>query len=190
MDIATQFGSSVGLGSSLCWANNNARDRAHHPEWLPPSGPSPSLNEQVSSTSWTVLVRLLMSSPEQPLHKCMWTALNASDTTGGCGLVPSVNPDQATVDVTPIIRFTGWKGSAYKIWLFTHAVNMNEDATPEQLPKDYNQHLTKWPDVLFVGCKLCTQFWYNLFPSSRPKDSRLHTTGTITASRHEKYSTM
>lgn len=50
MDTGTRLGPSIGPGSSLRRADGDAHDHPGDPEQSSPLGPSPSLQDQVSST--------------------------------------------------------------------------------------------------------------------------------------------
>ena len=71
---------------------------------------------------------------------------------------PDEQTDQSTPDPPPAVGYAGRKNTAYEIWVFTRAVETDENVPAEHWPDDYSQYLTKRPDTMFVGCKLCTQF--------------------------------
>ena len=67
-------------------------------------------------------------------------------------------PRRITVGASSIIKFTQRKNTAYDVWAFVRAVETEENMPAEQWPDDYNEYLTKRPDTLLIGCKLCTEF--------------------------------
>ena len=72
---------------------------------------------------------------------------------------PGGSPDRESVQETsPVIRFTGRKGTAYDIWVFIRAVGTDKDVATERWPNDYDHHWIERPDTPFIGCKLCSQF--------------------------------
>lgn len=70
---------------------------------------------------------------------------------------PDEQIDQSTPDPPSAIGYVGRKNTAYEIWIFTRAIETDENVPAERWPDDYNQYLTKRPDTMFVGCKFCTQ---------------------------------
>ncbi|KAF9646288.1 hypothetical protein BDM02DRAFT_3271066, partial [Thelephora ganbajun] len=105
------------------------------------------------------------SPPDRPpppvSHKRKRTTSSDSAAEGGYGPIPDSldqQTDGSTLDSSPAIKFTGRKSTAYEIWAFTRAVKTDEVVPAKQWLDDYNDHLTRRPDTLFVGCKFCTQF--------------------------------
>jgi hypothetical protein len=85
-----------------------------------------------------------------------------SAAIGGYGPIPlssqDVQTEPSTPDLSPEIKFAERKNSAYEIWAFIRPVETAKVVPADQWPDDYRDHLTKRPDAMFIGCKLCTQF--------------------------------
>jgi len=86
-------------------------------------------------------------------HKRQCTASPEPAAMGGYRPIPDISLGDEADQVSAInpgfttVKFAGQKNSAYDIWVFVWVVMTDQNILPEQ-----------WPDLLFIGCKLCTQF--------------------------------
>lgn len=76
---------------------------------------------------------------------------------GGYGPITE-EPGRITVVPSPTIKFSERKNTAYDVWAFVRGVEVEGNIPIEQWPNDYDQRLTRRPDTLLIGCKLCTEF--------------------------------
>ena len=145
--------------------DNNIHDYVRHPNELPFPRPSPLSHDQAIQD---------INGPRQaglspfplPIHLPPASSRKRKRMTSpepGAARVSRLPPDDAESDPMnmvppPVVEFTGRKTTAYDIWPFTRVVHSAEDIPSNQWPDDDDQYLTKRPDSLYVGCKLCTQF--------------------------------
>ena len=167
---------------------NDIHHRAEHPWDLSPFGSLPPSHNQVQEFNvWNQSAHgrfppLALRGPGHagppspapqdpaPPHtsrKRKRTTPLDSATVGGYRPIPG-SPDDRTEPSTPgpisTIEFTGRKNSAYEIWAFARPAETDEMVPADQWPDDYDEHLQKRPDAMFIGCKLCTQFGYLFYP--------------------------
>lgn len=102
-------------------------------------------------------------NPATTTHKRKRATSPDNAAVGGYGPMPSSpgekrNQSAPDPNLSHTTDYTGPQNIAYEIWAFVRPADSDEKLQVHQWPNDYDQHLNRRPDSLFVSCKLCTQF--------------------------------